>query len=33
MDLDPAPDLPWEKLVEGTQLTRTLLESWGSNAS
>jgi bifunctional non-homologous end joining protein LigD len=26
MDLDPDPDLPWRKLVEATNLTRTLIE-------
>jgi bifunctional non-homologous end joining protein LigD len=29
MDLDPDPDLPWQTLVEATQLTRTLLEKLG----
>jgi bifunctional non-homologous end joining protein LigD len=26
MDLDPDPDLPWKKLVEGTRMTRQLLD-------
>jgi bifunctional non-homologous end joining protein LigD len=26
MDLDPDPDLPWEKVMEGAQLTRALIE-------
>ncbi len=29
MDLDPDEKLPWKTLVEGTQLTRTLLEGLG----
>jgi bifunctional non-homologous end joining protein LigD len=29
MDLDPDESLPWKTLVEGTLLTRTLLESLG----
>ena len=26
MDLDPDPDLPWERVMEGAQLTRALIE-------
>ena len=26
IDLDPAPDLPWRKVVEGARLTKTLLD-------
>jgi bifunctional non-homologous end joining protein LigD len=29
IDLDPAPDLPWQRVVEGAQLARTLLEELG----
>jgi len=29
MDLDPDPDLPWEKVMEGAQLTRALIEGLG----
>ena len=29
LDLDPAPDLPWPKLLEATRLTRTLAEGLG----
>jgi bifunctional non-homologous end joining protein LigD len=29
LDLDPDPDLPWKKLVEGTRLTKQLLDSLG----
>lgn len=29
IDLDPAPDVPWSRVVEGAQLARTLLEELG----
>lgn len=29
LDLDPDPDLPWKKVIEGAQLTKTLLDSLG----
>jgi bifunctional non-homologous end joining protein LigD len=29
LDLDPAPDLPWERVVEGAHLTRALLHELG----
>lgn len=29
MDLDPAPDVPWSRVVEAAQLTRALLEELG----
>ena len=29
LDLDPGPDVPWEKLLEATQLTKTLLDTLG----
>jgi bifunctional non-homologous end joining protein LigD len=29
LDLDPAPDLPWPRVVEGAQLARTLFEELG----
>src|SRR5690349_20825517 len=28
-DLDPDPNLSWQKVIEGAQLTKTLLESLG----
>ncbi|MFT2658078.1 ATP-dependent DNA ligase, partial [Escherichia coli] len=28
-DLDPAPDVPWDTVVEGAQLVRGLLEELG----
>jgi bifunctional non-homologous end joining protein LigD len=29
MDLDPGPDVPWAKVMEGAQLTRALIEGLG----
>jgi bifunctional non-homologous end joining protein LigD len=29
LDLDPAPELPWDRVVEGAHLTRALLQSMG----
>jgi len=29
LDLDPDPDLSWKKVIEGAQLTKTLLDSLG----